>query len=225
MMGSAFGYRSLAADKPAPPPQKDRLADTLILLDKQWWEAASKHDVDTLSKIYADDWFGMSTSPDNNPKDDFNKTRALESFRRARLTEVQFLTERRVVRLDEHAAIMTYKVKARTVGQPTAGVWSAQVILNWVQRDGGWFIRYSQFVHLPVPKEEPAPAVVPVFPEADFGHLTIHCPRPRRMWRRRGNRACGQTGASSWKQSVRSFAWRLAVGLLPDLAFDGNQNT
>jgi RNA polymerase sigma factor (sigma-70 family) len=53
--GGIFGYHALAADKGAASPAKERLEDTLILLDKQWWQAASNYDVDTLAKILADD--------------------------------------------------------------------------------------------------------------------------------------------------------------------------
>src|SRR5262249_11025085 len=35
--------------------QRDALRDTLLLLDKQFWEATSKHDIDTVRKLLADD--------------------------------------------------------------------------------------------------------------------------------------------------------------------------
>jgi hypothetical protein len=71
------------------------LADTLILLDKLWWEAASKHDVDTLGTILAEDWVGLT--PDGS-RPDWNKAMCLDYFRHHRHGDVKFLTERRVVR-------------------------------------------------------------------------------------------------------------------------------
>lgn len=115
LLGSAFGHhalttdkRALATDQSAPAPQKNRLADTLILLDKQWWEATSKNDVDTMSKILADDWVGT-----NPACSDWNKKNSLDFYRHARYAEVKILTERRVIRIDEHTAIMTYQVNGR----------------------------------------------------------------------------------------------------------------
>ncbi len=113
VFGSMFAYRTQAADSSAPssPTPKDRLTDTLILLDKQWWEAASKYDVDTLDKILAEDWTGG----------DWNKAKSLEHYRHSRYTEVKILTERRVVRLDEHAALMSYEGAADSIFRPRSG--------------------------------------------------------------------------------------------------------
>jgi RNA polymerase sigma factor (sigma-70 family) len=146
LLGGVFGFRTSAADKnpPPPAPQKteDRLADTLILLDKQWWEAASTNDVDTLGKILADDWVG----------DDRNKATILEVYRHARYLEVNLLTERRVVRIDPHTAMMSYELnwraedKRNVLTPQSAG--HDRVIHCWVQRDGGWFVKYTERVSL-----------------------------------------------------------------------------
>jgi RNA polymerase sigma factor (sigma-70 family) len=148
-LGSVAGYRTLAAEKAPPEPPKDKLADTLVLLDKQWWEAASKHDVDTLSKILADDWVGPGGS-------NWTKAVSLDHYRRFRYTEVTFLTERRVVRIDEHTAIMTYEVswRAEDKGHAPEGGSRDRIVHCWVQRDGGWFVKFTECV--PV---GPAPAV------------------------------------------------------------------
>jgi RNA polymerase sigma factor (sigma-70 family) len=169
ILGSMFSYGTRAADDraPAPTPQsKDRLADTLILLDKQLWEATSKYDVDTLGKILADDWVGA----------DWNKAYSLEHYSHARYVEVKFLSERRVVRIDEHCAIMSYEVKWRAEdkakGQPPSSHGHDRCIHCWVQRDGGWFIKYSECVSLLKSNDEPtqtpaAPKFVPPLQPAD----------------------------------------------------------
>jgi hypothetical protein len=160
MLGSLFGYRTLAADKTPPPPPQDRLADTLTLLDKQWWEAASRYDVDTLGKILADDWVGPTGS-------NWTKAISLDHYRRFRYTEVKFLTERRVVRVDDRAAIMSYEVqwRAEDKARQPSGEGHDRIIHCWVQRDGGWFVKYTECVNLPVSAEgAPAPLTLPKSP-------------------------------------------------------------
>jgi RNA polymerase sigma factor (sigma-70 family) len=196
VIGSAFGYRTLAGDVAAPEPPKDRLADTLILLDKQWWEATSNHDVDTMSKILADDWVGVT--PDC-PQTDWTKAMSLGHFRQRRYFDVKLLKERRVVRIDEHTAMMSYEARWRAgdkdKGSP-AGWNHARVVHCWVQRDGGWFVKYTECVNLPVPAEwsaPPAETTTPVKP------------------------------GTAWKKGVRASGfWQTEI---PENAFDGKGNT
>jgi uncharacterized protein (TIGR03067 family) len=196
VLGSVLGYRALAADKTATP--KDRLADTLILLDKQWWEAASKYDVDTMGKILADDWVALG--PD--PAADWTRAISLDYYRRVRISEVKFLSQRRVNRVDEHTALMTYDVKWRSEDKgkgPREGWDHARILHCWVQRDGGWFIKYSQCVSLPVPREESVPLSPLNVPESGG--------KPEPAWRL-GVRASGTWGTET-----------------PEKAFDGNRDT
>ena len=98
MMGSAFGYRTLAADKPAPePPKKDLLADMLIMLDKQLWQATSSHDLATFDKLIADDWTCQA------PK--WTKANSLELYKHHRYVEVNIVGDRKVYRIDKHTAL------------------------------------------------------------------------------------------------------------------------
>jgi RNA polymerase sigma factor (sigma-70 family) len=153
LVGGVFGYDAFAADKAASPPAKERLEDTLILLDKQWWQAASSYDVDTLAKILADDWVGPTDS-------DWTKPVSLEHYRNARYLEVTILTERRVVRIDDHTAIMTYEVKWRAEDKASRqqSTGHDRIVHCWVQRDGGWFVKFTECVRLP-PKPPPQPRV------------------------------------------------------------------
>jgi hypothetical protein len=165
LLGSAYGYRTLAADKtPATPPEErtpaadkapaalcdDKLRDTLLVLDKKLWEAESNYDVDTMAKLLADDHihFNQSGPP-------WTKQGALDHWRRGRFTEFSFPTGRKVVRLDEHTAILTYealwrfeyKESGKKGGLNPGGLNHDFVIRCWVQRDGGWFCRSTECVN------------------------------------------------------------------------------
>jgi RNA polymerase sigma factor (sigma-70 family) len=158
LAGGVFGFHALAADKAAAPPAKERLEDTLILLDKQWWQAASNYDVDTLSKLLADDWAGFDRGV--WPAADsarWTKAASLENFRRFHFTEVQFLKEREVFRIDEHSALMIYEVKWRAEGKDlNPGSGQSRYVRCWVQRDGGWFVKFTECLNLPpMPARQP----------------------------------------------------------------------
>jgi RNA polymerase sigma factor (sigma-70 family) len=216
MLGSVVGLRAFAADRTTPGPTRDRLADTLILLDKQWWEAASRYDVDTLGKILADDWVGPSGS-------NWNRAKSLDHYRRFRYTEVKILTERRVVRVDERTAMMTYEVawRAEDRARRPQGEGHDRIIHCWVQRDGGWFVKFTECVNLPLLKAAP-PALVPVRPNWPFPlkgpvdqsplivpNLIVPTPAP--------------TPAPAWKRGVRaSGTWQTET---PEKAFDGRHDT
>jgi RNA polymerase sigma factor (sigma-70 family) len=201
LLGVVFGYRPLPDAHAAAEAAKDRLADTLVLLDKQWWEAASRYDVDTLSKILAEDWVGfdrgIAPSPDR-PR--WTKAASLENYRRWRFTDVQFVKEREVFRIDGHTALMTYEVKWRAEdkdGRPSSG--HSRYMGCWVQRDGGWFVKHTECVNLPAATEEPAPILVPI--------LTEPKGKAEPAWRR------GIRASSFWEKEV------------PENAFDGKHDT
>jgi hypothetical protein len=199
MLGSAFGYRTLAADKPAPqPPKKDHLADTLILLDKQLWQATSNHDVATFDKLIADDWTCQA------PK--WTKATSMELYKHHRYVEVNIVGDRKVYRVDKHTALMSYEVKWRAEGdiEPRTSYGHDQTIHCWVERDGGWVIKHTETVSLLSAKES-APAVVPLPPDLKFpGTIEPTQPaKPEPVWKR-GVRANGV-----WQNEI------------PENAFDG----
>jgi RNA polymerase sigma factor (sigma-70 family) len=147
VLGAVLTYRAPAADKTTTAPSDDKLRDTLLVLDKQWYEAASKYDVDTLSKILADDWVGFV--PHSGPH--WNKAKALARYRQSRFTQVQFTTKKRMVRIDECTAILSYEIDWRGEekdGSARTG-WRGRMIRCWVQRDGGWFVKYDEYVPYP----------------------------------------------------------------------------
>jgi ketosteroid isomerase-like protein len=146
LLGVVLTYRAPAADK-ATATSDDKLCDTLLVLDKQWWEAASKYDVDTLDKILADDFVGFVPYGGIH----WNKAKALDRYRKGRYTEVKFTTEKRMVRIDERIAILSYEIDWRGEekdGSARTG-WRGRIIRCWVQRDGGWFLKYQEYVPYP----------------------------------------------------------------------------
>ncbi len=151
VLGSAFGYRTVAADKApaAPAVKKNELRDTLLLLDNQWWEALSKNDVDTLGKILADDWVGYDQAGQH-----WNRVKSLELYRDTRIRDVKFLSEREVFRIDAHTAVMIYEVKARGESRAGPSSYHQRNMYIWVQRDGGWFVKFSQCT--PLPETDPS---------------------------------------------------------------------
>jgi RNA polymerase sigma factor (sigma-70 family) len=160
VLGGAFGYRTSAGIDalPAPPEKKtpaadkapaahsdNKLRDTLLVLDKQWWEAASNYDVDTLMKLMADDYVGFS--PDGNH---WTRKVMVDRCRSSRYTNVRFPGQRIVTRVNEHTAMVSYEVvwgayDKGTGHRPTLN--HDRVISCWVQRDGGWFLRYRECVN------------------------------------------------------------------------------
>jgi RNA polymerase sigma factor (sigma-70 family) len=160
LLGLGLAYHALAADRaPAAPPEKpapaadktppalcdNNLRDTLLVLDKQQWDAASNHDVDTLAKILAHDLIIFSPTGQH-----WNRERYLQRCRESRYINVKFPTGKEVIRMNEHTAIMTYEVvwgaDDKGIG-PRPGLNHDRMISCWVQRDGGWFLRYVECVN------------------------------------------------------------------------------
>jgi uncharacterized protein (TIGR03067 family) len=137
--------RAPAADNPPTTSSDDKLRDTLLALDKQYWEATSNYDVDTLAKLLSDDYIGFS--PDGHH---WTKKFALERYRQTRHINVQFPTGRFVIPLSEHTAILSYEVlwgaeDKGTGVRPYTG--HDRMISFWVEREGCWSLRYSECVN------------------------------------------------------------------------------
>jgi RNA polymerase sigma factor (sigma-70 family) len=142
-LGSAVGHRLIADDKTAGDAKAGNLRDTLLVLDQQFWQAVSKHDVETLGHLMAGDYFGLGTDDTR-----YTKASLLESYRQFRSTDLKVTSEREVVRIDERTAILTYNATFKVFrkngqlagGRPT----HRRLLFCWVQRDGGWFIKFSK---------------------------------------------------------------------------------
>jgi ketosteroid isomerase-like protein len=170
LLAGFLGYGGFAADKRREDGGSEMLRSTLLVLDKQVWEAMSSHDIDTLRKLFADDYTGLT--PDGTR---WTKAAILEQAARVRTGDLKLLTEREVFRVHPQAAILTYdasyiiydKAKVR-YNSPHQRMTSC-----WAQRDGGWFVVFSQITDL----GKSATPAVPLFPprkRPDRPEIEIH---------------------------------------------------
>ena len=151
---------SLAADEPRSDSEPGRLRDTILVLDDQFWEAASRHDVETLSRLFADDYYGIG-----NDGTRWTKAARLEEHRTARLGDLKRTSEREVIRVGDHAVLLTYDARFNVFAKNGVLRDTAyqRLLSCWVQRDGGWFVRFSQATDL----ARPATQSQPSDPQAD----------------------------------------------------------
>src|SRR5262249_37614723 len=86
-LGSAVGHRLMADDKTSVEAKAGNLRDTILVLDQQFWEAASKHDVETLGRLFASDYFGLGTDGTR-----YSKPALMDQYRQFRLGERKLTT-------------------------------------------------------------------------------------------------------------------------------------
>jgi hypothetical protein len=134
-----------SADQPSNTKPQGNLKDTILLLDKLFWEASSKHDIDTMSRLLANDYQGNGSDGVK-----WTKTSLLDHTKEVRKTDLQYTTEKEVVRINDKTAILTYEAKFKAVNRQGANAGAAhqRMVSCWVQRDGGWFVRFSQITNL-----------------------------------------------------------------------------
>ncbi len=130
-----------AGDGPAADAAKGSLRDTLLILDKQFWEASSKHDLDTLKRLIADDYHGIGHDGTR-----WNKTGLLQQMSEVRTGDLKLHSEREVLRVNAQAAILTYEASFKVYNRDGTLRDTARQRLSscWVQRDGGWFVFFAQ---------------------------------------------------------------------------------
>jgi uncharacterized protein (TIGR03067 family) len=139
----------------------------------------------------------------------------LETYRRVKYVEVKLLTERRVFRVDEHTAMMSYTAKWRAQdreGRPEGDA-TTRHIHCWVQRDGGWFIKYTETVnlHQPQPVTPPSRGIFPDVPHLSPLFEPKPAPKP------------AAPPEPAWRRGVRaSGSWQTEI---PENAFDGRRDT
>jgi RNA polymerase sigma factor (sigma-70 family) len=156
---------SLGAAGPVPPGEAPRAAAgpdkgaeelraTILALDKQFWEASSKHDLDTLKKFVADDF--VSFTPDGTR---WNKAALLEQHRRVRTAGLKIIGEREVFRVHAQAALLTYEFtySIHDRGGQLLDRAHLRATSCWAQRNNRWVVVFSQVTTVPAPA--PAPQV------------------------------------------------------------------
>ena len=118
---------------------RDALRDTLLLLDKQFWEASSKHDIDTLKKLIADDCIFLVPNLSR-----WGKAEWLDHMRQVRSSDPQF-GEVQFVRLGTGAAILAYHARWKVhATDGTGSEMHRRLVWGWEQKDGGWLIKYLE---------------------------------------------------------------------------------
>jgi hypothetical protein len=131
----------LAATTELSDQEAGSLRELLLALDQQFWVAASKHDLEALDALFADDYLGIGI-------DGFRWTKAeiLGQHARVRLGEWKRTTERELVSLNERAAVLIYEAAFRTYaedGQPLDEA-HQRLLSCWVRRKGRWQVAFSQ---------------------------------------------------------------------------------
>ena len=113
---------------------------------------------------------------------------------------------------------MAWRGEDKAPGQPRDLSGHDRIIHCWVQRDGGWFVRYTECVSLPLARQEPAPPsaptspVLPALPPLDPS-VAPHFPEPLLL----------APAPTPWKAGVRtSDAWDDKT---PEKAFDDDHAT
>jgi hypothetical protein len=139
------GISSLGAEEPDSGSEPGKLRDTILALDDHFWDATSRHDVETLSRLFADDYYGIGGDGSR-----WTKASILNQHRMARLGDLKRTSKREVIRIGEHAVLLTYDAtfKVFTKDGVLTNVAHQRLISCWVQRDGGWFVRFSQATDL-----------------------------------------------------------------------------
>jgi hypothetical protein len=141
----------------AAPAANHDFRDTLLILDQQFWDASSKGDVQTLGRLIADDYVGIDQEDHR-----WNRPDLLAQLKTARTSDLHRATAREIIPLTDRSAILTYsaRYKARQGDQITdSGL--LRMSSTWVQRDGGWFIIFSQISAINRAASAPAPTASP----------------------------------------------------------------
>jgi ketosteroid isomerase-like protein/predicted DNA-binding protein (UPF0251 family) len=118
---------------------RDVLKDTLLLLDKQYWEAVSKADIDTLRKLMADDCVFLVPNLSR-----WDKATWLQHLAPGHTTLVK-KGEPQFIRLGKDAAILSYHAHWKVLFKDGTGAERhRRMVWGWEQKDGGWQIKYLE---------------------------------------------------------------------------------
>jgi hypothetical protein len=149
------GISHVIADEPPIADESGELRDTILALDDQFWEAASRHDVETLGRLFADDYHGIG-----NDGTRWTKKMILEQHRTTRLSDLKRTSDRQVIRVGNDTALLTYDARFKVLAKDRVprDTTHQRLLSCWVQRDGGWFVRFSQATDLVVPATQFQPS-------------------------------------------------------------------
>jgi RNA polymerase sigma factor (sigma-70 family) len=152
--GGALGWPGGAAETGLPPqqagpqpagkkPADDNLKNTLVALDNQLWEAASRGDWQQIQKFYAAEYLGVeSVNKSNKPAN----VEAVKTHRPAdwKKRDVD------LVRVGKDGAVLTYIYTCKVLSEGGTVLQTRQnhrATLVWAQRDGGWVLVFCHDEH------------------------------------------------------------------------------
>jgi RNA polymerase sigma factor (sigma-70 family) len=139
--GGVLAQRPADAGQSRPPAGRGNFGDTILVLDQQFWDAGAKHDTATLGRLFADDFVGLT--PDGTR---WTRASLLDHYQKVRTGDLQVTKPKEVVRLNAHTAVLTYEAKFKIYNRNGTVRDSPHQRMTscWVQRDGGWFVKFSQ---------------------------------------------------------------------------------
>jgi hypothetical protein len=117
----------------APGAAGPSVEEELLAAQRQLITANNKADLDTINKLTADEWMGISASGILRTKAELPAEFAGRGPARVQATEAQLLERQKAwkVRAYENAGVVT----RLTAGDPGARAWITTV---WIRRDGRW---------------------------------------------------------------------------------------
>jgi beta-lactamase regulating signal transducer with metallopeptidase domain len=128
---------------PAIAADSQHLKNTLLVLDKHYWDAGSKGDGREIEKMLADEFVSISVLGRYGKRD------AVEASARYRLSDVA-IHDPEVIRIGQNNAVVTYAYDCKIISASGAHLESrkdCRVTFVWEQRGGGWVIVFCHDNH------------------------------------------------------------------------------
>lgn len=128
-----------------PKREAENLKTTVLNLEARLWAAGTRYDADTIQKMYAEDFVAFSK---DGRSDRAANVQATKETRSANIK----IGAAEVVRVNDHAAIVTYTASWRIHGKDGTLVQERRnhrISNCWARRDGRWVLVFSQELVLP----------------------------------------------------------------------------
>jgi len=129
--------------KPVNAADSQHLKNTLLALDKHYWDAGSKGDGREIETMLADEFVSISVLGRYGKRD------AVEACARYRLGDVA-IHDPQVIRIGQNNAVVTYAYDCKILsanGQLLETRKDCRVTFVWEQRGGGWVIVFCHDNH------------------------------------------------------------------------------
>lgn len=132
-----------------------KVEEEVLKLEKEWFEAYLRSDVDTVDRIEADDFLVITaTSQGYSPKErQMSGIRSRTEAVRKRLASVTRSLDQVKIRTYENVAIINgINIQTRPDDTGKTSTTKAVYTSVWMKREGRWRVVNSQFTDLPEPK-------------------------------------------------------------------------